>query len=56
MGSFKTATYNGFYEVACAADKYVGETAKPVERGKELVRGLHWHVSDVPTPETRVVY
>jgi hypothetical protein len=51
----ETATYNGFYEIACAAHQYVGETAKLVERRKKLVRGLHWYVSDGLKYGTRAV-
>lgn len=35
-----TATDNGFDEIACAADQYVGKTSKSVECREKLVCGL----------------
>lgn len=34
------ATYDSFDEVACAANKDVGQASESVERGKELVGSL----------------
>lgn len=40
------ATHDSFDEVACAANKDVGQAAESVERGKKLVGGLRRAVSN----------